>query len=41
MKRIKIIKEKNIKKETSYFDNLELNLTFNDFLELRNKLKSY
>ena len=36
----KDIKEKNIKKETSYFDNLELNLTFNDFLELRNKLKA-
>ncbi len=33
----KDIKEKNIKKETSYFDNLELNETFKDYLEMRKK----
>jgi len=36
----KDIKEKNIKKEISYFNNLELNLIFNDFLNIRKKLRA-
>ena len=30
-------KEKNIKKEIAYFDDIELNQTFNDYLEMRKK----
>lgn len=33
----KDIKEKNIKKEVAYFDDIELNQTFKDYLEMRKK----